>query len=131
MRRRGAGLLVVVLALLSSARGGVASIEPSPPVLHVVLFAWNPGVSAADEAEFLADSRRLLADVPGVLEVRAGRKAADQRDVHVKDYDVAVSVRLRGLADLSSYASDSRHVELLAKWKGRILRARVVDFFAE
>ncbi len=131
MIHRRAVVLLVVLGALSLARGGVAQIEPGPPVLHVVLFAWNPGMSPADESQFLEDSRRLLAGIPGVQEVRGGRKAADQRDVHVKDYDVAVSVRLRSLADLPPYAADARHVELLAKWKGRILRSRVVDFFAE
>jgi hypothetical protein len=126
-----AAALCLALCLCPPPPATATASEPAPPVLHVVLFSWNPGMSAADEAEFLADSRRLLVEIPGVQEVRGGRKAADQRDAHVKDYDVAVSVRLRSLADLASYGSHPRHVELLGKWKPRILRTRVVDFFGE
>lgn len=97
------------------------------PLVHVVLFDLAEGATA-DEARALADdSRRLLRDIPGVESVWAGPKAFDDRDAHVKDYDVALCVRLRTLGDLKAYATHPRHRELVEKWKTRATW-RVVDF---
>ena len=60
--------------------------------------------------------------------VMVAPKAVDDRDVHVKDYDVALSVRLRSLSDLEGYATHPQHRELVEKWKGRATW-RVVDFY--
>jgi hypothetical protein len=142
------GLLVLVAgaawhgpALLAErpteAPAVVASPMPSAPpdlaapVWHVVLFQLRPDAPSDAAARLIADSKRLLAQIPGVREVHAGRKAADARDVHVKDYDVAISVRLEGRATLAVYAADARHLELIARYREQLVGWRVIDFFAE
>lgn len=101
---------------------------PPAPLVHIVLFDLAESASADDARALADDSRRLLRDIPGVEAVWAGPKAADDRDVHVKDYDVALSVRLSSLDDLKGYAAHPQHRELVEKWKGRATW-RVVDFF--
>jgi hypothetical protein len=123
-----------VLAAVAVLAAPAFSQAPAPPaepdVLHVVLFALEPGARPGDAAELIADSRRLLVQVPGVEGVWVGRKAKDDRDAHVKDYDVGLLVRVRGVSDLPAYALHPKHQELVNKWRGRA-RWKVIDFFAE
>jgi hypothetical protein len=127
-------LLRFALALVAVLAAPAFSQAPPPPsepdVLHVVLFALESGARPGDAAELIADSRRLLGEVPGVEGVWAGRKAKDDREAHVKDYDVGLLVRVRGLSDLPAYASHPKHQELVDKWRGRA-RWKVIDFYAE
>jgi hypothetical protein len=104
-----------------------ASAVLDAPLVHVVLFDLTEGATADDARALADDSRRLLRDIPGVESVWAGPKAVADRDVHVKDYDVALCVRLRSLADLKAYAMHPQHRELVEKWKTRATW-RVVDF---
>jgi stress responsive alpha/beta barrel protein len=124
-------VLAAVVAVLAAPAFSQAPAPPAEPdVLHIVLFALEPGARPEDAAELIADGRRLLPQVPGVEGVWVGRKAKDDRDVHVKDYEVGLLVRVRGLTDLASYAAHPKHRELVDKWRGRA-RWKVIDFFAE
>jgi hypothetical protein len=93
-----------------------------------VLFDLTGPDAAADARALVEDSRRLLLGIPGVESVWTGPKALDDRDAHVKDYDVALCVRLRSLDDLEAYGPHPRHRELIGRWKGRATW-RVVDFY--
>jgi hypothetical protein len=109
----------------------LARVQAQPsasPVVHVVLFDLAPDATPADAQALADDSRRLLPGIPGVEAVWTGPKALDDRDAHVKDYDVALCVRLKSLADLRAYASHPQHQELVAKWKARATW-RIVDFY--
>ena len=66
--------------------------------------------------------------IPGVEAVWVGPKGLDDRPLHIKDYDVALCVRLKSLADLKTYAAHPQHQELVAKWKTRATW-RVADFY--
>jgi hypothetical protein len=126
-------LAVAVSAAVLAAPASTQAPAPAgaaPAVVHVVLFALEPGAKPGDAAELMADSRRLLEQIPGVEAVWVGRKAKDDREAHVKDYEVGLLVRVRGLADLGSYAAHPRHRELVDKWRGRA-RWKVIDFYAE
>jgi hypothetical protein len=123
--------LAATLALLSlPALAQAPAAPPDPDVVHVVLFTLEPGAKPGEADELIADSRRLLGQIPGVEGVWVGRKAKDDREAHVKDYEVGLLVRVRGLTDLASYAGHPRHRELVEKWRGRA-RWKVIDFFAE
>jgi hypothetical protein len=124
-------VLRTALVCLSAASGAALTVRaqaPDAPVVHVVLFDLTAPDPAADVRTLAEDSRRLLRDIPGVESVWVGPKALDDRDAHVKDYDVALSVRLRSLADLKAYAAHPQHRELVEKWKGRATW-RVIDFY--
>lgn len=106
----------------------VPPAEPAAPIVHVVLFDLTGADPAADARALADDSRRLLGDIPGVESVWVGPKALDDRDVHVKDYEVALCVRLRSRADLEAYGPHPGHRELIETWKGRATW-RVIDFY--
>ena len=124
-------VLPTMALCLSAAAGAALAVRaqpPAAPVVHVVLFDLTGPDSAADERTIAEDSRRLLAGIPGVESVWVGPKALDDREAHVKDYDVALSVRLHSLEDLKAYAAHPQHRELVEKWKGRATW-RVIDFY--
>jgi len=123
------------MALCVSAAAGAAlavraqpTAAPPAPIVHVVLFDLTGPEPAADTRAIAEDSRRLLARIPGVESVWVGPKALDDRDAHVKDYDVALCVRLRSLEDLKAYAAHAQHRELVERWKSRATW-RVIDFY--
>jgi hypothetical protein len=124
-------LRTTVLSLSAAAGAALAvraqSPAPPAPIVHVVLFDLAEGATADDARALADDSRRLLRGIPGVESVWVGPKAVDDRDVHVRDYDVALAVRLRSLADLKAYGPHPQHRELVEKWKGRATW-RVIDF---
>lgn len=125
--------LPLTLLCLGAAAGAAIAVRAqapaaAPPLVHVVLFDLAPDATAGEARALADDSHRLLRDIPGVEAVWAGPKAMDDRDVHVKDYDVALSVRLRSLDDLKGYAAHPRHRELVERWRGRATW-RVVDFY--
>jgi Stress responsive A/B Barrel Domain len=122
-----AGAALAVRAQSTAATPG-APADPTSPIVHVVLFDLTGADPSADARAIADDSRRLLAGIPGVQSVWVGPKALDDRDVHVKDYDVALCVRLRSLDDLKSYGPHPQHRELIERWKGRATW-RVVDFY--
>ena len=130
-------LLRTALLCLSTAAGAALAVraqsaagspfDPAPPIVHVVLFDLREGATADEARELAVDSRALLR-IPGVESVWVGPKAVDDRDAHVKDYDVALCVRLRSLADLKTYASHPQHRDLVERWRSRATW-RVIDFY--
>lgn len=100
--------------------------DAKPVLDHVVLFRLNPGEPSAAADEMVEDVLRELRPIPGALAVSAGKKARDDRDAHVKDYDVMLTVRLTGLDALAAYATHPNHVRLVEKWRSRATW-RVID----
>ena len=129
MRSRTIRASALAAALAAGALLARVDAQPAAaPVVHLVLFDLAADATPAEVQALADDSRRLLSGIPGVEAVFAGQKALDDRETHVKDYDVALCVRLKSLADLKAYAAHPRHQELVAKWKPRATW-RVVDFF--
>ena len=124
-----------MLSCLATAAGAalVVRAQSTPPaaaapLVHVVLFDLTGPDTATDGRALVEDSRRLLRGIPGVASVWAGPKALDDREAHVKDYDVALCVRLRSVEDLKAYGPHPQHRELIERWKGRATW-RVIDFY--
>jgi hypothetical protein len=129
MRSRTVQAAALAAALGAGALLARAQAPPaSAPVVHVVLFDLAADATPAEVQALADDSRRLLPGIPGVEAVWTGPKAVDDRDAHVKDYDVALCVRLKSLADLKAYAAHPQHRALVDKWKARATW-RIVDFF--
>jgi Stress responsive A/B Barrel Domain len=133
MRSKAAAVLVLVFLLAWGESARAAPPEPpnEAPVLHVVLIELKPDAPAGEGQALIADAKRLLSEIPGVHEVRVGRKALADRDVHIKDYDIALLVRLGTASDLVVYAADPRQHELIAKHQAHVARYRVIDFLSE
>lgn len=129
----GVGFQLGTLTQNSATGGDSAAIalQTQKPVNHIVLFDLKPTVTPEEVEEIAIDSERLLSEIPGVLEVEVGTKARDDRDIHIKDYDLAVYVKLSQNSDLEVYSPHPNHQELLQKHRAKFDKIQVIDFYGE
>lgn len=125
---------LAVLAFLSAFLGGqlwdkAVGFSEKQPVNHIVLFHLKPTTSEADVSAMLSDAKVLLKKIPGVLDVTIGRKALDNRDVHIKDYEVGLYIKLSEVSDLKVYAPSPEHQEFMRKNSQKIDSFKVIDFY--
>ncbi|RLU01010.1 MAG: Dabb family protein [Ketobacter sp.] len=100
------------------------------PLHHLVLVSFTENSTAQQRQQVIDDSLSLLREIPGVETVAAGRKAASDRPVHIKDYDVAIYVRLSNEKALANYSSHPKHLQLLQRNKPAIGAIKVIDFLS-
>jgi hypothetical protein len=87
------------------------------------------GVSAEQIEEMSAVGEALLAKIPGVLEVSINKKAREDRDVHIKDYDIGVLVKWKNNKTGDIYAPHVLHQTFLKLYKDTFKSVRVIDFY--
>ncbi|MCT7986042.1 Dabb family protein [Laspinema sp. A4] len=132
------GLFILVAFKLGQMNPTVAIASnpkpPSPsepPVHHIVLIKLQPDVTPEEIEQTIEDNRRLISAIPGVLEVSLGPKARDDRDVHLKDYNLGLYVKLSQNADLDIYGPHPNHQEFLRRNRAKIANIQVIDFYGE
>lgn len=103
--------------------------DENPPVHHIILFDLKPTTSESDLAAMMTDAKDLLAKIPGVLELEMGRKALDNRDVHIKDYDVGLYIKLSKLSDLEVYILSPQHQEFIRRNRFKWDTFKMIDFY--
>lgn len=100
-------------------------------VHHIVLFELAVATTTVDAQAIIDDGIELLSQIPGVLAVDLGLKAREDRDVHVKDYQLGLHVKLKSDADLDVYSPHPNHQEFLARHKTKWTKVQVIDFFGQ
>ena len=110
-------------------RPGVAD-EPQS-VHHIVLFDLKPTATEADIANMMTDGEAWLSRIPGVVDVQIGLKARDERDNHIKDYDVALYVELAQAADLDIYGPHPNHQAFVRRYTPLVEKFQVIDFYGD
>ncbi|NJN71529.1 MAG: Dabb family protein [Limnothrix sp. RL_2_0] len=98
---------------------------------HIVLFELAVTTTAADTQAIIDDGIQLLSKIPGVLTVDLGLKARQDREVHVKDYQLGLYVKLESNTDLDVYSPHPNHQEFLARHKTKWTKVQVIDFSGE
>ena len=111
------------------ASGGASLGEA--PFLHVVIFKLKANAPEGEAQALIDDARELLAKVPSVKEVRAGRRAPVERSFNITDYDVGLVVKFPDKAGLEAYIEHPLHKEYVKKHKDYWETVRVIDFIAE
>ena len=81
--------MVLVTTILFSA----SAFAGGPNVYHVVLVDLKDEVTPEQVEEFITVGKALLSQIPGVLEVSIGKKALEDRPIHIKDYDLGLIVK--------------------------------------
>ncbi|MEN9358979.1 MAG: hypothetical protein RL095_514 [Verrucomicrobiota bacterium] len=98
---------LTILLAFSSCR----SADPnSRPVEHLV-FCWlnQPGNEAGRQR--LIATAKELADLPGVLSVRAGTAVPSERPIVDASFDVGIAIRFDSVASMQAYLTHPRHQE--------------------
>ncbi len=92
---------------------------------HIVLFKLKPETTEAEEAELIRRLRDLKHQIPGIIELTAGRNV---RDIS-HGYTVGLIVRLRDVDALEAYRAHPAHQEIL-KYIEQVTETRLaVDYY--
>ncbi|MGQ9592475.1 MAG: Dabb family protein [Planctomycetota bacterium] len=117
---------VLAFGLLS----GCAYLPDPPNYVHVVLYKFRSGSSAADVEALFSDCRDLLARVPSLKGVYPGRPVPRPSSAGypaIADYDVGVVFLFDSQKGLQDFLDHPAHRAFEEKYAARI-EARSVDF---
>ena len=117
--------IVLVTAILVS----VPAFAGEPNVHHVVLLNVKDGVTAKQIEEMTIVGKALLSKSPGVLEVSFGKKAREDRPVHIKDYDLGIYVKWENNETGNVYGPHILHQTLLKLYGPLFSGMRIIDFY--
>ncbi len=86
----------------------------------------------ANEADaIIADTQRMLAKIPSVREIRAGRPAEKGAAVVVKDYQVGLLVLFDDGEDMQAYVDHPLHKEFVTGHEKSFEKVVVYDFVSK
>ena len=117
--------IILVTTILFSALvfAGEANVH------HVVLINLKDGVTPKQVEEMITVGKALLSKIPGVLEVSFGKKAREDRPVHIKDYDLAIYVKWENNGTGNVYGPHILHQTLLKLYGPLFAGMRIIDFY--
>ena len=99
----------------------------SPMIVHNVYFALNDNSPAAVQ-HLLSECRKYLDGHTGVVHFSCGTVCPTlTRPVNVRDFDVALHVIFRSMADHDAYQVHARHQQFIAENKANWKQVRVFD----
>ncbi len=148
-RPRSLGSVLAVLLLSGAA---LAADPPKPPPLppppgnpvavpvgvpttasyvHTVIFRLKKDAPADTADKMIADSHTLLAAIPTVRLIHAGKPAPEDQStpkVAVRDYDVALLVLFDDAAGLKTYIDHDMHKKWVAEFDKYFDKVDVFDF---
>jgi hypothetical protein len=96
--------------------------------VHTVFFWMKAGVSDADRRQLVNDCLELLAKVPTVKQIWAGRPAQTPREVVDNSYDVGLTVILADKAGHDVYQEHPLHLDFIKRNKPSWARVQVYDY---
>ncbi len=126
----GAVALAVVAASLQSW-STFAAPGKEPMVGHMVYFQLQDG-SPANVTKFLAGCDKYLKNHPGEVFYAAGTLAKNlNRPVNDRDWDAALHIVFKTMADHDKYQDSQRHLQFIEEWKNQMKKVRVFDSLIE
>lgn len=142
MLRKGLMLLVMLFGgailgsiLLGPIQGQVrrdrrATPRKAPPLVHTVIFALKKDAPANEADALIADSQKLLAKIPSVREIRAGKPADKATPIAAKDYQVGLLVLFDDADGLQTYLDHPLHKEYVANHEKNFEKVVIYDFLS-
>jgi len=99
-------------------------------VTHLVLMKPRADLSAADREAFVAAFERAVREIPGIGEVRIGRRVTFGAgyEAQTPDMEFAATIDFDDLAALQAYLRHPAHAELGARFGQSLSGALVYDF---
>ncbi len=111
------GLCGTMTASAEEKKEEKASGAKATPYVHVVVFPIKKDAPAGTADKLLADCHELLAKIPSVRELRAGRPAEKSTGVAKKNYQVGLVVFFDDYDGLKAYIDHKLHTEFVGKYK--------------
>lgn len=109
-------ILLCGMMLAGVTAAAVSAEEMKAPYAHVVIFRMKKDAPKDAVEKAIADCHELLAKIPKVRCVRAGRPAAKGTpDVPKMEYDFALLVLVDDAAGLETYLKHPQHLKFVEK----------------
>lgn len=121
--------LILTMVLFTTILFGASVFASGPPVFHIGLIDLKEGVTPEQIEECIIVTQALISKIPGVLEVSINKKAIDDRDIHIKDYDVGLCVKWENLETGKVYGPHILHKTWYKLHKPLIESIKVIDFY--
>lgn len=119
MRCKVCGLLMVSLIALAGFSVGAYTADPSARTtgqfVHVVIFHLKSDAPAGAAEAMIADATELLAKIPSVREVRAGKPAEKGSPTAQTGYQVGLLILVDDAAGLQTYLDHPLHQEYVKR----------------
>jgi hypothetical protein len=120
---------IMAIILVTTIPFSALVFAGEPNVHHVALLNLKDGVTPEQVEEMITVGKVLLSKIPGVLEVSIGKKAREDRPIHIKDYDVAVYVKWENNQTGNVFGPHILHQTLLKLYGPLWAGVRVIDFY--
>jgi hypothetical protein len=121
--------LILAIVLVTTIIFSVSAFAGDANVYHMFLVNLKDNVTPEQVEEMITVGNALLSKIPGVLEASIGKKALDDRDIHIKDYDVAGIVKWENIETGKTYGPHILHQTFLKLYKPLIAGIKVIDFY--
>ena len=105
-------LIILALVLAASSCTNVTVHDTDMSLAHVVL-VWLKNPGSEQDRQRIIDASKQLANIDGVVRVKAGQTIPSDRDVVDDSFDVGLYVELESTQALSNYAVDPLHIKVL------------------
>ena len=121
--------LIMAMVLITTLLFSASAFAGEAIVHHVVLCDLKDDVTPEQVEEMITVGKALLSQIPGVLEVSFGKKALDNRDIHIKDYDVGLHVKWENIETGKVYGPHIMHKSFLKLYMPLIAGFKIIDFY--
>ena len=121
--------LVLAIVLVTTILFSASVFAGESSVYHVVLVNLKDGVTPEQVEEMFTVGKALISQIPGVIEVSFGKKALENRDVHIKDYDVGLCVKWEKLETGKVYGPHILHQSFLKLYGPLVGGMKIIDFY--
>jgi hypothetical protein len=111
-----AAVLLAIVATPALAEEKKEADKPAAPYVHTVIFHLKKDAPKEAAAELIADCHQMLARIPTVRALRAGRPAENASPgVAKKDYAVGLMILFDNYDGLQTYLDHALHVQFVEK----------------
>jgi heme-degrading monooxygenase HmoA len=94
---------------------------------HVVIFWTNPSDAKATD-EVVANAKKYLSSIPGIMSFHVGRMSQSHRSVVDQSYQVGLNIQFETKQAQDAYQDHPQHLEFVEKGKGLWTKVVVYDF---
>ncbi len=95
-------------------------------IQHTVVFALHHGEDSTEEADFLAEAKRVLPGIPGVQQFRVNRQISPQSDLRWQ-----FTMLFDDQAAYDAYSAHPDHVSFVEnRWRNDVRAFQEYDFVA-
>lgn len=104
--------------------------DTAAPLVHSVIFYLKADAPSGTADEIIADCHEMLAKIPTVRLLKAGRPLEGSSGMVKKDYAVALFILFDDAAGLKTYAEHPQHRKFVAKYLSKFDASKfaVYDF---